>query len=74
MGAHPGRRIGAQGGKGITTIDASPLVMVEVQGPEEPSKLRWDSPILARFQIDKQPLVAAFGQAFSSMDTSAWSI
>ncbi|CAK0838174.1 unnamed protein product, partial [Prorocentrum cordatum] len=70
--AYHDHHIGAQRSKGIVTIDAVPLVMVEVKGPDEPSKLRWDMPILARFKVDKQPLVAAFGQAFASVDTSTW--
>ena len=72
--AYRDHNVGAQRSKGIVTIGAVPLVVVEVQGPDEPSKLRWDMPILARFQIDKQPLVAAFGHAFASVDTSTWSI
>eukprot|EP00959_Pyramimonas_sp_CCMP1952_P115312 2410171-Pyramimonas_sp.AAC.1 len=48
--------VGAQRAEGVITFDAVPLVAVEVQGPDEPSKLRWDMPILARFKIDKQPL------------------
>ncbi|CAK0890794.1 unnamed protein product [Prorocentrum cordatum] len=69
-----GHNVGAQRAKGITTFDAVPLVVVGVQRPEEPSKLRWGVPILARFKIGKQPLVAAFGQAFASVDASTWSI
>eukprot|EP00959_Pyramimonas_sp_CCMP1952_P209762 4388693-Pyramimonas_sp.AAC.1 len=58
--------VGSQRAKGIITYDAVPLVVVEVHGPEDSSKLRWGVPILARFKVDKQPLVAAFGQAFAS--------